>query len=403
MAVVITFLIILTLVSPVTGAPFYYLAYLSKNNVQRIFGCLLLAFLMASFGYCFQNPKTDPDLVRYLEMVRGYADLKFLQIFNAGMYKDLYVIDIWFWLVAKTGDYQLVTSISCFLNYLIWLYIFQDFCKQNNISTLSQGMFTIALFGLINFSVVVNSVRGLLAFTLIMLAIYRELYQKKKNILTYFLYVVPLGMHFAAVLILIMRLLLCLKEKFIKILVALIIGIPFYIEYLVYAINYISRGIPFSEKIQYFTLRCLMYLKWDTGGWASIVSSSGFYKLNKIFSICALVLSAYAFYISKKHNRVIWSTAMDNFLLIYYAFTVTCFFMTTPIYQRFTVPLWTFCVSVSLKATASEGNMFTKFIYVYCLCGVVFVGYFLNGYMLNTMIPIGNYMTRVLTFTWLCR
>ena len=74
-----------------------------------------------------------------------------LRAFNHGSYENLYVIDIWFWIIAKTGNYQLIAGTSVILHLLISLYVLQDYAHSKSFN-LRQRVYTLfLLMGLMNF------------------------------------------------------------------------------------------------------------------------------------------------------------------------------------------------------------------------------------------------------------
>ena len=78
---------------------------------------------------------------------------------------------------------------------------------------LRQRVYTLfLLMGLMNFCFSVNALRSDLAFAMILLAVYRELYQKRRSVWTYFLYVLPIFMHFAAILLVLIRFIVSTKK-----------------------------------------------------------------------------------------------------------------------------------------------------------------------------------------------
>ena len=87
-------LTITCLLFPALTVPFSLLGYISKNKVQRVLGLFFLALFMGLMAMCFRDPKTDPDIVRYIAAVKDYANVSFFRAFNHGSYENLYVIDI---------------------------------------------------------------------------------------------------------------------------------------------------------------------------------------------------------------------------------------------------------------------------------------------------------------------
>ena len=75
-------LTITCLLFPALTVPFSLLGYISKNKVQRVLGLFFLALFMGLMAMCFRDPKTDPDIVRYIAAVKDYANVSFFRAFN---------------------------------------------------------------------------------------------------------------------------------------------------------------------------------------------------------------------------------------------------------------------------------------------------------------------------------
>ena len=343
--------------------PFSLLGYISKNKVQRVLGLFFLALFMGLMAMCFRDPKTDPDIVRYIAAVKDYANVSFFRAFNHGSYENLYVIDIWFWIIAKTGNYQLIAGTSVFFTYLISLYVLQDYAHSKSFN-LRQRVYTLfLLMGLMNFCFSVNALRSELAFAMILLAVYRELYQKRRSVWTYFLYVLPIFMHFAAILLVLIRFI---------------------------AVSY----------TQAFLKRTLMYFNWDTGGWATVVKDSGYYLLNKVFSYSVLVMMALAFWNIKRSKKKLWDEKLENYFAIYFFVIIACFFMQTPSYQRFTFVFFPYGAALfGQYVRENASHKVTAWAFNTVVCCLAMVGYFLSFYMLNTMIPVEKFVIDVLTYS----
>ena len=177
-------LTITCLLFPALTVPFSLLGYISKNKVQRVLDCFF-SFVYGVDGNVFRDQASQ--IVRYIAAVKDYANVSFFRAFNHGSYENLYVIDIWFWIIAKTGNYQLIAGTSVFFTYLISLYVLQDYAHSKSFN-LRQRVYTLfLLMGLMNFCFSVNALRSDLAFAMILLAVYRELYQKRRSVWTYFL------------------------------------------------------------------------------------------------------------------------------------------------------------------------------------------------------------------------
>lgn len=157
--------------------------------------------------------------------------------------------------------------------------------------------------GLMNFCFSVNALRSELAFAMILLAVYRELYQKRRSVWTYFLYVLPIFMHFAAILLVLIRFIVSTKKRYVKIILMMLLLAPLVVETLVGIVDMLLSQLAVISYTQAFLKRTLMYFNWDTGGWATVVKDSGYYLLNKVFSYSVLVMMALAFWNIKRSKK----------------------------------------------------------------------------------------------------
>lgn len=83
-------LTITCLLFPALTVPFSLLGYISKNKVQRVLGLFFLALFMGLMAMCFRDPKTDPDIVRYIAAVKDYANVSFFYGAQNEAYKTIY-------------------------------------------------------------------------------------------------------------------------------------------------------------------------------------------------------------------------------------------------------------------------------------------------------------------------
>jgi len=77
-----------------------------------------MALIWGIAGFCFKNPATDPDLVRYLSMLRNYFGKSLFESFNL-QYENLFAVDIYFHFISKLGNPQFLPAISVFIFYFI--------------------------------------------------------------------------------------------------------------------------------------------------------------------------------------------------------------------------------------------------------------------------------------------
>ena len=95
-------------------------------------------------------------------------------------------------------------------------------------------------------------------------------------------------MHFAAILLVLIRFIVSTKKRYVKIILMMLLLAPLVVETLVGIVDMLLSQLAVISYTQAFLKRTLMYFNWDTGGWATVVKDSGYYLLNKVFlTLCS--------------------------------------------------------------------------------------------------------------------
>ena len=232
-------------------------------------------------------------------------------------------------------------------------------------------------------------------------AIYaNEKFENPKLIKTYFLYVLPIFMHFAAILLVLIRFIVSTKKRYVKIILMMLLLAPLVVETLVGIVDMLLSQLAVISYTQAFLKRTLMYFNWDTGGWATVVKDSGYYLLNKVFSYSVLVMMALAFWNIKRSKKKLWDEKLENYFVIYFFVIIACFFMQTPSYQRFTFVFFPYGAALfGQYVRENASHKVTAWAFNTVVCCLAMVGYFLSFYMLNTMIPVEKFVIDVLTYS----
>lgn len=137
----------------------------------------------------------------------------------------------------------------------------------------------------LNFYFLVNNVRNVFAFSLICYAVFRELYLKKRDALTIFLYVIPCFMHASAILLVLFRIILPFTKKIKWVLLVLIISMKFVVGYLSGFLGGIASGNVVVQLIVSMLDKGNRYYNNYDSAWAMAVHSSGSMKLASVFML----------------------------------------------------------------------------------------------------------------------
>lgn len=375
------------------------LSYVTIRKREKV---IPLSFLMALFwgfaGYHFKNPATDPDLVRYLDMLKLYAGKSLFESFNL-QYENLFAVDVYFHFVSKLNNPQFLPAFSVFIFYFITFYLLADYKIRTNLTNKTFVFYLVFVLTSINFCSIVNGIRWPLAYIIIFLAVYRELIQGKRDAITLFFYVVPLFLHFSTLIFIALRLGILIKNKKLVFLIgASAVSIPTLFNILNERLSVVN-GVVLGQ-LQYFTRRGNMYFQWSDsdGGWAKIVKQSTYYRLESYFYYAVVALFAIFLYMTYRNdNKKMWEG--KNLYVLYLAIvTVVSFTMSGHTYIRFVTPLIVSmsCVFFPLMKQRIDNNLGVIFIDM-GLVALSCIGLFLNFHLLNSMVDLNVYFSDVFT------
>lgn len=409
MAVFLVWVVILFIVptfSCLIVAPCYCT---TKDRKKALIYSAFLAIFFSIVGYCYKNPKTDPDIVRYIQMLQQYRGKGFIESFNL-VYDNLYSVDIWFYVLSRFKDDQLLPAITMFVFYLIIFYILSDYRIRKNIPNKYFIVYIIFSILSINLGCVLNAFRSSIAFVVFFFAFYREIVQKKRNIWTYILYIFSFFMHFTVIALIALRIALIIKNK--KLLVSassLVIFVPKILEIIGSRTLRLSTGSAVLNHIIYFINRANMYFRWSDGGWAETVSKSGYYRVERIYYLLIMSFFIYVgiYHFKKKHKVESFRISISGistleqyqvFGIMYMAITMMTFFITVPEYNRFITPFIPFAGIIffdywSDKSINKKGGG-----YVLPLIMLGGFGIVTNIYFMNTLMSLIDYFVNILTF-----
>lgn len=328
---------------PFALLPIIVIGYINSKSGYRVLFCILVSILFGIAGYCFINPATDPDLVRYMQMLDLYKGKSLSESFNL-VYQNLYAVDIYFHIISSLGNAQLLPAISVFLFYFIAFYIIQDYRMKSGIKKIDYMICSAFVACTIIFCSIVNGIRWPLSFAIFILAFYREIVQGKKNWITWVYYIIALLFHFSTIVLLILRLLLFVKNKKIIVLVGISgMLVPHLFNILADYTSRNSSKVLLMKQLEYFFRRGNSYFRWHQTGWDAIVRNSGYYKMEAycyyvivaIFAVCFYIL--YGFRKKRGGQNQNWKSE-DIFIFYLMVATVISFTMSAHTYIRFVTP-----------------------------------------------------------------
>lgn len=354
----------LTILIPPLGL---YMAFLSMSHRQKRFInereiSICIALFLAAFAYSYTPKGENPDIVRYFAFIDQIKNLPFFEAITMGVSggKNMYFFSAVCWIIGQIGDYHLLPALSVFFTYYIGLYVTLKISNDlkvkriNTIAVIILVVFTPSFYG------ITNNVRNILAFTIVGYGVFRDLYLKKKNIVTILLYVLPIFIHFSAITIVLLRFIILFKGKWKVVFSVFAIFLKEIATSLYFTFKKISIDNTIVELLKQYTWKAHNYFNDTTSKWGIAVQNSGSYTMKRYLYVSfAMIFCIISFYVSAiiKNNKIKLPIENANGFvkLVDFSFylgllTVACMQMLKPEFWRFASVLLLFSAPVVFVA-----------------------------------------------------
>ena len=334
-------IVIISIICPPIGllASLYALKRGYYNWRYLIF-CIAWSF--AIFAYCYE-PTTNSDLVRYFEYLDLLEGKSFLDAFRIGQYgKDnLYSFVFLGWLVANVGDIRLLPAISTFSVYYIGLFVTCKICEDASLDKRDCFRYILIIIFSLSLYGIVNNIRNIWAFSLVCYAIFRDVYSKKRDLVTLFLYVFPLFLHSSAILFVIIRIILVAPKKIKVICSFLCFFVPLLLNMLSSKFSGASSKNIFLNMLFGTIQSGNNYFEHSNSAWAIVAQNSGSERLARIIymSIAALLFIMFMVILKEVNkNKISINEEINKIIDLPFLaclLTFSCVTMVMPEYWRF--------------------------------------------------------------------
>lgn len=260
------------------------MAIKAPNSFRKHF--LLYALVIGMMAYCYE-PTYEIDLSRYFYQLDYCRTIPFSQAFTWA--KDGFVVkNLLFWIISRLGDNHILPLLSMTTIFGVATYICIDSTKESDIRPFKILAVQLMLLPLYN---TLSNVRNVVAFALIILAVYRDLVYKKRNIITILLYILPCFIHMAGLAMVLIRMILPLVKKKPYLGLILTLGIP-------------TASIALFERVGHVNFpgnlgKIVSRAIWkaysstvNTSDYAATIRESGYFKACRIvmFPVCLILL-----------------------------------------------------------------------------------------------------------------
>lgn len=331
-------------------------AFLAMAFLITPFGCLMLSILIywkpeqnrryvffigLSFGligYCME-PVREIDISRYFMQLDSIRYLPFSEALNWNN-DGLVIKNLAFWSIAKLNNNHVLPFVSMFIVYFCVALLVSKGTKED---ARLFGVLLLLEFMILPLFNIFSNVRNVMAFALASVAVYRDLYERKRNIVTALLYFIPCFIHMTGIAVLFIRLSVLLTRRLSHVGSWLILGIPT----LIVSLYPFMRGIHLPGSVGLIVQR-LIWKSYSsvvrTSEYAQAMQESGSFMARRLLT----VFFAIALYVIllQYHKDMGLKNSQD------YAFYVEILLIFTVILSVLgVVKYWVFAFLLFLSAT----------------------------------------------------
>lgn len=343
---------------PILSTPIILLALFYFRKKYRVL-IPLLCLNVSIIGYNYR-PILSNDLYRYFTLLDSMRSGGLNFVIEQSEYKSSFLINFIFYFVSITKENSLLPALIGFVFYFIILYIIFDYANSKNISTSSLVFATLFALLVIPMIDVLSGIRNAFAFSVVALALYRDLVKKNLNVFTYLLYLGALFSHSSIIVLLIFRFIVPFyKGHLKKILISIAIFLwPLYVS----LIGFIFSLLPQSNLVSVIQVKIGDYTGTQKGGidWSQDI------LIYRIIILLIIILL-----IKFIKNKLPLRSALieySSFVQLLVIFTCGCLpFLYVHIIFRFTFIIFilgTIIILESLKHLKVNTRVFVKYILI---------------------------------------
>lgn len=203
-------LALFSLCLPILSLIFSMLYYFKRR--KALFASLLIGLAYASMFYNY-IPDSGNDSIRHMAFLANYRNIPIGECFDAGHYTQLYIWDLWNWIIAQFNLPYLLPASGAFIGYTTVTYLIFDYCKiinATNKTIISVLILTLAATNPIGYAV---AIRSSCAYAICVLGIYLDEIHNAGKIKVFLLMATAILIHHSAALVFLMWLIIPFYKK----------------------------------------------------------------------------------------------------------------------------------------------------------------------------------------------
>lgn len=371
------------LINPVLAMLYglFTLQYIKINDkIRTIILPICMACSMAYIGYWIRPGKYIGDLDRYLLFQQEYDGKRLAECFDV-RYKGLYSYDIFQWICAKFADPRITVFIESFIIYFSSFYIICSMAKiigmskRNTVGCLLLSIFLLPMYSQLSY------MRSAIATSVVIMAIWRDIGLKRRDILTFLFYAIGCTFHQSAWVFVLIRLIIPLVIKMPKLVVIITVSFTALVGTGVQVFT-ISGG-PIGNLFTMAQNYSVGEVARST--WAQGITNSNYNTISRaVFAI--LIVTGLIAVLNRWKKIPTEANPIMGFIIIAEAFCIGSFAFTMPVYERFTYGLIPF-FSVILFAVPLD---MIKKLRKITANNILILFFFLSGVLINGYLIYSN-------------
>ena len=191
------------------------------NRTEKNYYILLFCISVGMISF-YIEPIQKLDLYRYFNQMDLLGQLDFTEFILKYIFKPELLSNLVFFFISKTGHYGLLSMIATIVSYYFIIKCVLDYGNKRNMKLIEKIVILILILSVMIYTHFATRIRNNVAIVICVYAFYREYVQGKSNFLTKILYILPCFIHTSMLFAVIIRLILFLKEKYLRIVVLII-------------------------------------------------------------------------------------------------------------------------------------------------------------------------------------
>ncbi len=367
----------LVLICPIAGFLVALIALINYSSRKPYLQAIAIGYFFGGLSYWI-NPKINIDLVRYLEDVVPYMNMSFSDFWRYATTSTILPgKHVLFYLAGITGDAHVLPFISTSIAYSIIYYVSFDYAYRLDLSNSQKSRLVLYLLAFVPFLNISSNVRNIVAFSIFLLAVYRDIVEgKKRNLITWLLYILPITIHIAAIMLVAMRLIIpVIKKDNVKLwkrvlFVVIVLGG-------LLTLLYVIEARPTSLPARYYRYVFGKADRISSGEFGAATTLAQFTSPSRLLlRIFYEIIAAFSAFVLLKSRQVKPLNNYEMFCLVTSLVCLACAPVMQAIYIRFAMLLVSFCFPLLIDRVqtnnGSNMRLLSFSVALYVAAGVIY-------------------------------